>query len=403
MAGTRLRFSLLVDTRSVGSPTPCEGPGYCLECRHMSETVAGAFLVTYAVVQTIVFLLLIRFTDLYEREPVSVLALMTLWGAIGATAISALGNAALSGLLPSDVEFIFGRAVYAPVVEELAKGLALVTFVVISVRARGRFGIPQFEGPTDGIVYGAAVGLGFAFTEDVLYLLLGAAEGGLGEGIVTYLSRRDFFGLSMLHHAIYSAAFGVGLGLATWSRRVLPRISFPVLGLLVAVSLHAINNGLVRFVLYLRHGSQLTAAYLSRLLDPEAESAMAEEASSLVALVRALDYLVIGLFLLLVLLWLRYQRKVISEELAEEADAGLISRTELDLLPRYWLRSRWYWQLIRTGQWERWRLLRRIHNELVDLALLKRRSARKQVGAAEIESSRRLIAKLKAQKAVFLG
>ncbi len=118
----------------------------------MSETVVGAFLVTYAVVQTIVFLLLIRLTDLYEREPVSVLALMALWGAVGATAISAAGNAVLDGVLPPDVDYVFGRAIYAPIIEELAKGVALVVFVVVSLRARGRFGIPHFEGITDGIV-----------------------------------------------------------------------------------------------------------------------------------------------------------------------------------------------------------------------------------------------------------
>jgi RsiW-degrading membrane proteinase PrsW (M82 family) len=369
----------------------------------MNETVVGAFLVTYAVVQTIVFLFLIRFTDLYEREPISALAMMALWGAAGATALSALGNAGLSDVLPPDIEFIFGRAIYVPIVEELAKGLALVAFVILSVKARGRFGIPYFEGPTDGIVYGAAVGLGFAFTEDVLYLLLGVSQEGAGEGIGTYLSRRDFFDLSMLHHAIYSAAFGVGLGVATWSRRMLPRITFPVLGLLVAVLLHAINNGLVRFVLYLKHGLQLTAAYLSGVLDSSDTATFAAEARDLVAVVRVIDFAVIAVFALLVLLWLRYQRRVISEELAEEAETGLISHTELDLLPRYWLRSRWYWQLIRTGQWERWRLLKRIHNELVDLALLKRRSSRGRVSKDEIESSRRLIAKLKAQKAVFLG
>jgi RsiW-degrading membrane proteinase PrsW (M82 family) len=369
----------------------------------MDQSVLGAFLVTYAVLQTIVFLFLIRFTDLYEREPISALALMALWGAVGATALSAVGNAALDGVLRPDVEFVFGQAVYAPVVEEVAKGLALVAFVVVSLKAKGRFGVPHFEGPTDGIVYGAAVGLGFAFTEDVLYLLIGSAQSGTGEGIVTYLSRRDFFGVSMLHHAIYSAAFGVGLGVATWSRRSAARIVFPVLGLVTAVTLHAINNGLVRFVLYLRHGLRLTAAYLAGVLDTAATASFDREAIGLVGLVQTLDYAVIALFALLVALWLRYQRQVISEELVEEADSGLISRTELDLLPRFWLRSRWYWQLIRTGQWERWRLLRRIHNELVDLALLKRRSARKNEGREEIERSRRLIAKLKTQKAVFLG
>lgn len=365
----------------------------------MSETF-GAFLVTYAVIQTIVFLLLIRLTDLYEREPLSILAVMALWGAVGATAISATGNAVMSGALPASVDAVLGRAIYPPVIEEVAKGVALVVFVIVSVRARGRFGIPYFEGVTDGIVYGAAVGLGFAFTEDILYLLLGAARGGLEEGLVSYLSRRDFFGLSMLHHAIYTAAFGVGLGVARWSRRLGVRLLLPVFGLATAILLHAVNNGLVRFGLVARYGFDVTERYLAGALDPGRTAQMAADARALVAVVRVVDYVVIALFGLLVLLWLRYQRRVIVEELLEEARAGLISRTELELLPRYWLRSRWYWQLIRTGQWERWRLLKRIHNELVNLALLKRRARTK---VPEVDRSRRLIAKLKAQKAVFLG
>ena len=41
------------------------------------------FFFTYALLQAVVFLLLIRFLDLYEREPLGVLALMFAWGATG--------------------------------------------------------------------------------------------------------------------------------------------------------------------------------------------------------------------------------------------------------------------------------------------------------------------------------
>ena len=57
----------------------------------MREALSNpGFLVTYALIQSGVFLLLIRFLDLYEREPLSVLAA---WGATGAVAISLSGNA----------------------------------------------------------------------------------------------------------------------------------------------------------------------------------------------------------------------------------------------------------------------------------------------------------------------
>lgn len=368
----------------------------------MNGTILGSLFITFAVVQTIVLLLAIRAIDPYEREPVSALGLMALWGAVGATTLSAVGNVAVRESLSAKVDLVFGAAIYAPVVEEVAKGAALVVFIAVSITARGRFGIPRFEGVTDGVVYGAAVGLGFAFTEDILYLLLGASEHGLREGLVDFLSRRDFFGMSLLHHAIYTGAFGVGLGLATWSRSRIARWLLPLGGLTVAVALHAVNNGLVQFVLVARYGFDNTAAGLEAGLPGPLGARMATTAADVSQIVQVLDYVLLALFAGAIALWLRYQRRVISEELADEAERGLISRTELELMPAYWKRSRWYWHLIRTGQWERWRLLKRIHNELVDLALLKRRVRDGRAEPEQVDKARALIGKLKSQKAVFL-
>lgn len=367
----------------------------------MRTTVFGSLLITYAVVQTLLLLLLLRFVDLYEREPASMIALMALWGAVGATTISSVGNQAVQDLLPTRIDEVFGTTISAPVVEEIAKGLVLVAFLWVSISARGRFGIPRFEGVTDGIVYGAAVGLGFSFTEDILFLLLGATEGGLESGLVSFLARRDFFGLSGLRHAIYSASFGVGLGLMTWSRSKRLRFVWPVLGLTMAILLHAINNGLVRVVLSLRYGLTETFEYVSGIVGERGEE-MAATASTVVGVVEGIEVVMVVGFLVLVQLWLRYQRRVIRTELAEEADSGLISRTELALMPSYWRRSLWYVQLIRSGQWERWRLLQRMHNELVDFAFLKHRIKRGAAEPEEVAGRRRLIEKLKAQKLVFL-
>src|SRR5688500_4996874 len=92
-------------------------------------STAGAFLITFSVLQTMAALLMIRFFDLYEHEPLSTLALMVVWGAVGATSLSAVGNGVGNGVLLSyDPVFadVFGPAVVAPAVEELAKGMALV-------------------------------------------------------------------------------------------------------------------------------------------------------------------------------------------------------------------------------------------------------------------------------------
>jgi len=368
----------------------------------MSLTILASLMITYAVVQTLVLLLLLRFVDPYEREPASLLAMMALWGAVGATSISALGNTILRNAIPADVAIVFGRALYAPVVEELAKGIALVIFVIVTLRANGRFGIPRFEGVTDGIVYGAAVGLGFAFTEDVVYLLIGASQVGLEQGLVDYLARRDFFGVAMLHHALYTAAFGVGLGLATWALHRRAKVLFGAVGLILAVLLHSFNNGWVQLTLVRRFGFDQALEYAQGAVGPRARRTMDEASLSASNVIDVADVVLLIAFVAAIAMWLAYQRRVLREQLEEETATGLISRTEWELLPRYWQRTLWYWQLIRTGQWERLRLLRRIHNELVNLALTKHRIARGKGQESDADRSRRIIVRLKAQKAAFI-
>ena len=93
---------------------------------------ADDLVLSIALLQAVVVLLVIRFLDLYEREPIGVVALLFLWGAIVAGLLASAGNTALEGALPHDVDVVFGPAISAPVVEEVAKGLALVIAVVAS-------------------------------------------------------------------------------------------------------------------------------------------------------------------------------------------------------------------------------------------------------------------------------
>src|SRR5215212_93751 len=265
----------------------------------MTETLTHpAFLVTFALIQAVVFLLLIRFLDLYEREPLGVLAIMAAWGATGAIALSLVGNGIVLGLLPSAVGETFGLAIAAPLVEEAAKGLALVIAFCLSWWAARRFGFLEFEGLTDGLVYGAAVGLGFAFTEDLLYLWNYTSEVGPQTGLKEYLGRVDFFGVGQLYHPVYTGAFGVGLGLATWSRSWRGRVGFPVLGLAAAVLMHAVHNGLVNLVLVVRYGLEATATWRGRMGFVPADLAerMQATADAAAAVTRLVDYVFVTAF-----------------------------------------------------------------------------------------------------------
>jgi RsiW-degrading membrane proteinase PrsW (M82 family) len=364
-----------------------------------------------ALIQSVLFVLLIRFLDLYEREPLSILALMAVWGAVGASMLAVFFNGVVSSIiydLSPATEIVFGAAIYVPPVEETAKGAALVAAFALSYLAARRFGGLEFSGVTDGIVYGAAVGVGFAFAEDIAYFLYYAREWGLEEGLDTYLLR--VFGTERagiigvwIGHVVWTAIFGAGLGLATWSRDWLLKGVCAFLGLGAATLMHAIHNGIYPLVFVFRFGLANTAAYWSGEPLPEdlirRMNVAAERADSFLA---AYDFALLVAFFLAIGLWLFYQRRVIRSELAEEVGTGLISREEWEAMPRYWRRSKWYWRVLWSGKVEQWCVLRRVHNELVDLAFLKWRTKRMGGDWGRVERLRRRIRNLKVQEIVEL-
>ena len=334
------------------------------------------FYVSYAVVQAIVVLLLIRLADPYGREPLGLLAVMVGWGATGAALIALAGNRIVRAMLSDTARDVFGNAIAPPLVEEGAKGLALLA-AVGPIRWFGkRLGLTIFEGVTSGMVYGAAVGLGFAFTEDVFYFVNTAQNQGLQSGVDVFLHRRDFFGPAMLHHPLWTAAFGAGLGAAVWTTSRAGKVLFPIAGFAAAVLMHAINNGLVEAVLALRYGLDQTAAWTrGEIVDPVLE----DTASTLVTVTNLLDLYMVAMFLAAIVLWIRYQRRIIREELADEVDTAVLRPS---------------WQLLKEGQFERWRHHRRLQRELATLGLLKWRTKRRGGDWEPVQRLRREIATL---------
>ena len=111
---------------------------------------------------------LILLLDRLEPEPRGNLVLCFVWGAGVAALLAAIINTA--GLLfitqpdlgQSNGEFI-SATLGAPVVEETLKGAVL--FWLLWRRRE------EFDGPTDGIMYAAMVGLGFAMMENIGYYI----------------------------------------------------------------------------------------------------------------------------------------------------------------------------------------------------------------------------------------
>ena len=293
-------------------------------------------LVAVGLLQTVLYLLFIRAIDLYEREPLRYVVPVFIWGFAVATTISLVFNTLVSITLSSVVSqqaTNFLTAVFvAPVVEECSKGLALFLVFFISYLATRRRGLVEFAGVMDGIVYGSAVGFGFAIAEDILY--------GAQFGAETFIVRRIFGGFG---HAAFTALTGIGIGLIPWVRYRALSFVPPLVGLLGAILLHAVFN------------------FTATIFGPVAYVVL---------------FLAVLLYLLVIIVWLTFERRAIREELSEEVDEGLITPEERAIISSYFRRTGYYLRLVFTGNLGAWFRAQKIHATAVDLALAERLARR---------------------------
>ena len=184
---------------------------------------------------------LVLLLDRLEPEPRGNLILCFAWGAGVAALLAAIINTA--GLLfitqpelgQSRGELIsatFG----APLVEESLKGAVL--FWLLWRRRQ------EFDGPTDGIMYAAMVGLGFAMMENVGYYIGALVRPEVGGAQLlgfTFVFRGL---LSPFAHPAFTAMTGIGVAYAATHRR---SGWAAVTGLLGAMTLHGLWNGLATY------------------------------------------------------------------------------------------------------------------------------------------------------------
>ncbi|GAA5100918.1 PrsW family intramembrane metalloprotease [Microbacterium yannicii] len=218
--------------------------GYFLNALGPGASLLGMLL---ALVPLVGVLFAVRIVDRWEPEPKGLLILAIAWGAIAAVGI-ALGIDLLLSVVfgpATGTREVLQTVVQAPVVEEFAKGLGV--FLIFATARRA------FDGPVDGIVYGALVGAGFAFTENIQYFAVSFIEGGAAETSTTFFLRGI---LSPFAHVMFTSVTGFALGLA--ARRGLSTgqaVGPWLLGLAGAIALHAFWNGSAVFgdffVLYL--------------------------------------------------------------------------------------------------------------------------------------------------------
>jgi protease PrsW len=319
--------------------------------RRISPTGWGLSWLLLLVYALPVFLL-VYYLDLYEREPISLLAASLVWGGVAGTTLAGLANAGW-GLVVARVggpEFAarWTAALTAPLVEEALKGLGVVLIYLI---ARD-----EVDDMMDGFVYGALCGLGFAVVEDVFYFMgvFGGSPSGVLEGFFVRVVASGIYS-----HVLYTGLVGMGIGyfVSRRRRRSQERRAAVLVGLCAVAALgHFVwNSPLLDFF------PAKPWAGVDWLMIPIATGVKGLPLLGFVALA----------------LWLarRRERKWLRGALATELGGAGISAPELALLqsPRHRREARR--QMRRRAGPRAASLLHRLQREQVNLAMIRSRVA----------------------------
>src|SRR6266571_5273196 len=195
-------------------------------------------LIISAFVPPLVFMAWIRNTARYGKEPWWNVLKAFVWGAVLSVLVAIVASIILLVTLGqigsvndffarrfTDPTIAIGALVVAPIAEEAAKGLGV------------QAGRPETQALLDGLVYGAAAGLGFSATENLFYGLDALLNPGGGASASLAL-------IAVTMHAIFNLLASLGQSYATQYGELGETIGFAA-----AVTFALIAITLVRFKL----------------------------------------------------------------------------------------------------------------------------------------------------------
>jgi RsiW-degrading membrane proteinase PrsW (M82 family) len=271
------------------------------------------------------YVALILWIDRFEAEPPGLLGLAFFLGATIAAFVAAAINTAISSRAADP----WGVVVSGAVVEELAKGAALLGLLA--------WRRDECDGPIDGVVYAGMVGLGFATVENVQYYGLAAATGVAPGGLFVLRGV-----LAPFAHPLFTAATGAAFGLALHSRRA-GRWLLPAVGVTLASGLHALWN-------------------------------LAAQRGALLATYAGVMVPVFCAGLLAIALELRREGRAIAEHLRPELASGVLTDEALARLASVRGRLVARWRALRREGRAGWRRTGELHQVIGELAWLRRRT-----------------------------
>jgi protease PrsW len=276
--------------------------------------------------------------DRFEKEPAPMLILAFLWGALPAVVVSVilelLVDHPVNALVGTAIGSVLLQAGAAPIVEESAKGLVLLAFLV--------FAYKEIDDTLDGIIYGAMIGFGFAFTENILYVASSIAQDGLETGLVVLFLRTVVFGLN---HAFFTSLLGACIGAARLTPSLGHRLILLIAGFLLAASFHAIHN-LGAVLVDLSGGVALLISVV-------------------------FDWGGILCVLLVVIASWRKEQGWMKEELADEVQLGVLTNEEYEAIASPAGRQRLLGRVLRRDGWATYQRMQHLYTLQTELAFKK--------------------------------
>ena len=249
----------------------------------------------FAFVPAFLMAMFVYWLDRYEKEPLALLGGAFFWGAVvaagGAFVINTIFGYSIYALTGSgDVADQATASLVAPFVEEGLKGLAVLIIFL--------FFRKEFDSILDGIIYAGIVALGFAATENILYIYGHGFQEGGWNGLWQLVFVRVI--VVPWQHPFYTAFTGIGLAVARLNRNVLIKIIAVPTGYFTAVFLHAFHNSIGSFI------GGMTGFALGSLLDWSGWFFMA----------------------LFIFIMIGRERAIMQKQLREEVTSGLISQAQ---------------------------------------------------------------------------
>jgi RsiW-degrading membrane proteinase PrsW (M82 family) len=293
--------------------------------------------------------LLVHFIDRYEREPWFLRLAAFFWGAIIAIPPALFIEGFIDGFvtnlwgLDSQVALhAFLSGLDAGLTEETVKGLGLL-LLFFTLR-------DKFDNITDGIVYGALIGAGFAMVENFYYFSNNTND------VSALIVGRIVLG--WLSHSTFTICFGVALGYVRHTRVRWRQTVVPWLGFLLAVSLHTIFDFVEIFVrdTVPTYGNSPTVARFAVL--------------AVVGNYIPLFLVQVGILFILIKS-LMQEATIIREFLPSEVAEGVVTVDEYVLLPHSFARTRLERRVLWRSGIKQWLFTRALYQAEIGLAFCK--------------------------------